>query len=110
MRTVKNFVRGICIFALFGLVSSMAAEKPAQQFKEQRQAAAIAKQEAAQAAQARKEEQKQLEKLVAEARKQAKADIEQATRERKDKLAKLDARAPAEQLAGQTPAARRPEQ
>ena len=101
MKTAKNFVQWIGVVTLFGLVSSMAAEKPAQQFKEQRQAAAIAKQEAAQAAKAKKEEQKQFEKQLAEARKQAKADIEQATRERNDKLSKLDAKVPAEKLAGQ---------
>jgi hemolysin activation/secretion protein len=60
MRTLKNFVNWTLIVLLFGVVSSIAAEKTPQQFEEQRKAEAKAKREAADAAKIKKQEQEQL--------------------------------------------------
>jgi hemolysin activation/secretion protein len=60
MRTLKNFIRWTLIVTLLGIVSSIAAEKPPQQFEEQRKAEAQAKREEAKAAKIKKQEQEQL--------------------------------------------------
>jgi hemolysin activation/secretion protein len=60
MRTLKNFIRWTLVVTLLGIVSSIAAEKPPQQFEEQRKAEAQAKREEAKAAKIKKQEQEQL--------------------------------------------------
>ncbi len=106
MRTAKNLIQWLLVVSLSILAISVsdfvklswAAEKPVQQFEEQREAEAAAKREAAEAAKAKKEEQRELAKQLAEARQQARADIEQAKLQRNEKLAELDRNAPAEEL------------
>ena len=60
MKTLKNFVRWTLVVTLLAIVSSIAAEKPPQQFEEQRKAEAQAKREEAKAAKIKKQEQEQL--------------------------------------------------
>ncbi len=97
MKTAKT-LRWILAVSLTLWAISAAAEKPVQQFEQQRQQEQAAKREAAEAAKAKKQEQKQLAMQLAEARKQAGDEIEQAKLQKKEKLAQIDSNAPAEEL------------
>ncbi|MFH1371876.1 MAG: ShlB/FhaC/HecB family hemolysin secretion/activation protein [Planctomycetota bacterium] len=98
MEKIKILMPWILGISLAVLAISTAAEKPVQQFEQQRELEQAAKREAAEAAKAKKEEQRQMARQLAEARQQAKADIEQAKRQRNEKLAELDRNVPAEEL------------
>jgi hemolysin activation/secretion protein len=77
---------------------SIAVEKPIEQFEQQRIAEQEIRRQEAEAAKARKEEQKKLARQQAEARKLAKGEIEEAKRQKAEKIAVLDRNLPPEEL------------
>ena len=98
MKKMKTLLQWIMGISLVVLATSMAAEKPVQQFEEQREQEQAAKREQAEAAKAKKEEQREIARQLAEAGQEAKGDIEEAKRQKAEKLAGLDSNITAEEL------------
>ena len=98
MKRIKTLLQWVMGISLAAAAISIAVEKPIEQFEQQRIAEQEAKRQEAEAAKARKEEQKELARQLAEANKAAKGEIEEAKLQKAEKIAALDRNLHAEEL------------